>query len=381
MNKVKSNALWNELSVEQRATLDKWLVEEKLSYTVAWERAQKEMGYKGSRASLHRYFARRAKEREVANFTALRDEVVAVSAAPGDAASFREASMKVLGQFLFQQVRNAPDKVKEWAAVADLMVRNEYNEIVREAKAREHEIREQAMAFARERFEFDATEQALKALPQLKELEEARKDPNTQRYEENIRWNRARRAVFGFINKVHPESAQEEAEMLAAKREREARREAEAQQLRDREVIINAEPPPPSSQHYAEYMARQAKREAEARESETALDESRAEVSEAGETVQTEREKLLRELREAQSEREADERERERALREYQAQAAEISDVEQARQKKLQEQQAAERAERKRLREEREARAQARLEEMREICGWQEVPRKPENDE
>ena len=68
--------------------------------------------------------------------------------------------------------------------------------------------------------------------------------------------------MFGKGIPIHPESAQEEAEMVAIKRERAARLTAEAQQLRGRETIINAEPPTPSSPHYKEYVAIQAEWEA-----------------------------------------------------------------------------------------------------------------------
>jgi hypothetical protein len=377
MKKVRANASWNKLTVMQQETLDNWLFEEKLSYAVILPRAQKELGFKGSRASLHRYYVRRDKERTLTKFCTAREQVAAVSGAPVDEKELRKASMKLLGEFLFQQIRQSPDKVKEWGMVASLIVDNDRNELLRELKGEELKMRQQAMDFAREKFQFDMMEKALRALPQLNELAEAKKDPHTKRYEENAYWNGVRHAMFGKGIDIHPESAQEEAEMVAIKREREARLAAEAQQLRDREVIINAEPPPPSSPHHKEYMAVQAQWEAEALESEKALDESPVKASAAGKAEQAEREKLLRELREAQAEEEADEQERERALREYQAQAAEISDVEQAKRKKLQEQQEAERAERKKQREQREARARARLEELREVCGWQEVQRPP----
>src|SRR5580658_6981657 len=122
MKKVRANALWNELSAEQRATLDKWLFEEKSSYAEVWPRAQKELGFKGSKASLYRYFVRRQKERILTEFKNLRDEVAAIRNAPEDVASLRTASMKLLGAFLIQQMRQAPNKVKEWDAVASLLV-------------------------------------------------------------------------------------------------------------------------------------------------------------------------------------------------------------------------------------------------------------------
>src|ERR1700758_3255924 len=164
MHKVKSNALWNNLSVEQRATLDKWLFEERMGYAVAWPRAQKELGFKGSLSSLYRYYRRRTNERIMTEFTELRDDVAAIKNAPGDAASTHKASMKLLGQFLFQQVRLNPDKVKEWGMIASLIVDNDRNELLREVKDEELKVRREALEFARERFHIDVAEQALKAL-------------------------------------------------------------------------------------------------------------------------------------------------------------------------------------------------------------------------
>ena len=260
MQKVKANALSNELSAEQRETLDKWLFEEGLSYAVAWSRAQKELGYKGSKTSVHRYFARREKERVLTEFKSLRDKVAAVRSAPEDAESLRAAAMKLLGAFLFEQVKRAPDKVKEWAAVADLILRNDYNEIVRAAKTKEHQIRENAMEFAKKKFEFDTTEQALKALPELMELAQARKDPDTKRYEANAFLNMARRKVAGVVCEVKPESAQEEAEMLAARKAREERKQRQIE-WEQREKITGHEPPTPSNPLYAEYLVWKAKKE------------------------------------------------------------------------------------------------------------------------
>jgi hypothetical protein len=158
-------------------------------------------------------------------------------------------------------------------AGGELLVQNDHNEVLREAKAEEfrmrrelkakdHKLRREAMAAAKERFQFKVMEQALNALPQLRDLAEAKKDPLTQEYEENAYWNKVRRVMFNAQN-VHPESAQEEAEMIAAKKEREARREREAQAEAERETITGAQPPPPSSQYYQEHVANRVKREQE----------------------------------------------------------------------------------------------------------------------
>jgi hypothetical protein len=257
MHRVKANALWNKLSVEQRATLDKWLFEEKLGYVAAWPRARKELGFKGSIGSLYRYYRRRHQERVTTEFTELRDEVAALSAAPMDASALWAASKKLQGRYLYQRMREAPEEIKEWVPVARLMAQNDFNELLREAKAEELKFRREQMEFAKEKFQFDMARRALKALPELRELEEATKDPHTKRYEESARLNRVMRAMFG-VHAVYPESAEEEAEMLAAKKERAARREREAE-MANRERITEAQKPTPLSPYYQEYLEEKAK--------------------------------------------------------------------------------------------------------------------------
>jgi hypothetical protein len=169
--------------------------------------------------------------------------------------------MKLLAAFLFRQLRDAPEKVKEWGAVAGLIVQNDHNETIRESKAEEHKIRRQWLKFTKEKFQFDTMEEALKALPDLIQLNEARKDPHTKRYEENAYWNRMRRRMFGPGIEIHPESAEEEAAIIAAKKERDERRAREAQI--EREKINDAQPPPPMSQYYQEYIEKQAEQSAQ----------------------------------------------------------------------------------------------------------------------
>jgi hypothetical protein len=261
MNKVRPEALWNELLPEQRKILDTWLFEEKLSYPNALERAKNELGFRGSLGSLKRYGKRRRQERTLAGFDEARRCVAGISHAPTNPKTLRTASMKVLGCYLLEQVQEALEAVKEWGPVANLIVQNDHNEAMRELKGEENRIRREKMKFAKEKFQYDLMEKALKALPELLALAEVKKDPQAKRYEENAHWNRLRRVMFGTGIDIHPESAQEEAEMMAAKQEREARREEESE--REREKIIDAQPPPPSSPYYQEYMETVAKREEE----------------------------------------------------------------------------------------------------------------------
>lgn len=324
MQKVKSNALWRGLSAQQRETLDHWLFDEGHSYAVILPRAQQELGFKGQMSSLKRYYARREKERTFTKFEKLGVQVAALAGAPVDAKALRHANMQVIHAYLFQVLRENPEAIKELAPVVRALLQNDFNESFREIKERDLRLREETMAFAKERFEFDMTEKALKALPQLQELAEARKDPLTKRYEEHARRNRLRRAIFGPEREVEPENAQEEAEMLAAKQEREERRRQQLPAQPEGECLIG--PPPPSSPHYAGYVEAKAKREAEDRAQEKAYAESQAQA----------------------------------AAREVE-QAAEAS--------------AANQAEREKRRKYREMRM--KFEEAKELCGWHEFKRPP----
>jgi hypothetical protein len=210
MRKTKSNARWNSLTSEKQKALDHLLFEEKLSYTEVLPRAQKELGFKGQLSSLKRYYERRRKERTVMEFTDLCKRATEIVNAPGDAGAYRTASMKLLTAYLFQQVREAPNDVDKWGSVAHLIVDNDHNEAMRELKGAEHEIRREALDFAREKFQFDMIERAVRALPELQKLAQAMEDADLTRYRNNPHWNEARYAMFGPCTGVLPEKAPEE---------------------------------------------------------------------------------------------------------------------------------------------------------------------------
>lgn len=197
MRKTRSEARWNELSSEQLETLDKWLFEDKLSYSLILPRAQKQLGYKGQMTSIKRYFKRRSQERlldKLQNWK--RDAAQAAKTGDGSDA-MRMANMQVLNGFLFEALREDPSAVKELGPVVRAMLQNDYTEAIRELRSRELRIREEALAFTKEKFEFDMMERALRALPQLRELAEARKDPQTKKTEQTERFKQLRRMMFG----------------------------------------------------------------------------------------------------------------------------------------------------------------------------------------
>jgi hypothetical protein len=142
------------------------------------------------------------------------------------------------------------------------MVEDGHNEALRELRSQAYELRREALAFAKEKHHCDVIERAMKALPELQALTEAKKDPETKRYEQNARWNRVRKLMFGPGLEVQPESPQEEAEMLAALPKPEAGGTLEPEP----KMITEAGPPGPSSQYYQEYLEARAKRKEENKE-------------------------------------------------------------------------------------------------------------------
>jgi hypothetical protein len=257
LRKAKSDARWNQLTPEQQQMLDKWLFEDNLSFAKVLPRAQKQLGYKGQMTSLKRYHKRRAQERLLTDMTGLAQDAATVEQTGAKPGAFRSVNMNVFNAYLYQALRASPDKLEKLAPLIRVMVQNDRNDALREIKDADNKIRHEKMAFARERYEFDLMAKALRALPQLKELEEAKKDPHTKRYEENAYWNQVRHLMFGKGIDVHPESAQEEAELAAARKAREERRQRELA-VQDN-VTGEAQPPAPSSPHYEEYVKAQAR--------------------------------------------------------------------------------------------------------------------------
>jgi chaperonin cofactor prefoldin len=225
MNKVRSNASWTGLTSDQLKALDRWLFEEKQGYKVVLEKAKTQLRYQGSMSSLHRYFLRRRKERAMEEFREMRDEAVAINGAVGVPGTVHEASRNLLAKFLFEQLQRSPEDAKEALSVAKLMVQNDYNEVLRGMKEKDHEVRLKAMELAKSKFEFDMIAKGVKALPQLQRLAETMEDPDPTEYRE--RAIETREAMFGSGEEVLPVPVQEEARMPESKTQPEAEVNAE----------------------------------------------------------------------------------------------------------------------------------------------------------
>src|SRR5260370_40119585 len=73
MSKLRADSTWNGLTSEQREKLDEWLFEEGLSYPVARERVQKELGIECSISGVGRYYRRAVETRAVEKLAEAQD--------------------------------------------------------------------------------------------------------------------------------------------------------------------------------------------------------------------------------------------------------------------------------------------------------------------
>jgi hypothetical protein len=220
LKKVRSNATWNGLSGEKRATLEHWLFEEGLSYNTALERAKSELGFTGSRTSLRRFYEHARSQRLLSGLTDTGNLARTVEESDVSVERLRNAGLKLAAEMFLRSVAASPENMKEWAPLAKLLLQAERNESWRRIKEEENEIRERSLELARERFQYATINRAMKALPELNELDEARRDPELTELEENKRINDIRRGMFGpNIPGVLPETEEELAhpEILKAK--------------------------------------------------------------------------------------------------------------------------------------------------------------------
>jgi len=179
--------------VPQRKILEGWLFEEGLTYEAALKRAKKEMGFTGSVSSLIRFYQRTAQERTLSGFAESSRLSSAIDGEAATAEQMQRSAVKVMAQWLLQKVTQSPDRVKDWAPVAKLLLHWDANEL----KDAENEVKRGWLEFAAEKAIYYDMEKALKDLPALLKIAERRKDPKQRRYEQNMRTNFLRHRLFG----------------------------------------------------------------------------------------------------------------------------------------------------------------------------------------
>src|SRR6267154_975550 len=160
MSKLRADSTWNGLIPEQREKLDEWLFMEGLSYPLARERVQKELGIECSISGVGRYYRRAVETRAVEKLAEAQNAAAAVNRTGVKLKSLQSSALKMIGQRLLEKAMTGGD-IKELAALGKLLTDGERREIQRER-----------LALARERFEFNAAEAALAELPYVDQMTE-----------------------------------------------------------------------------------------------------------------------------------------------------------------------------------------------------------------
>src|SRR5579884_3050409 len=231
LRKPRSDAEWNKLSGDQRALLEEWLFEERISYRRALDRAKKDFGFEGSLSSIARFYKRIAEARAINGLCSANELAAAVDQADVDVPRMCGAAMKLVSQLFLQQVATQPDQPKRWGFLAQILLRYQATESREALKREENEIRDGHLALAREKWADilrqrakveEAERKRAEAEAIEKELARRKEAPSqhsTDRYECNKWSNQVRYNLFGALgadlDHWKPESAAEEEAMEA----------------------------------------------------------------------------------------------------------------------------------------------------------------------
>jgi len=179
LNKLRSDATWSALSVDQRETIERWLFEDNLSCREIEKRAQSELGLTYSKSAISRLYQHLRFRRAFESLATAQANSTDVNAAAADLAALRSASRKLItARLLEKTMENAG--ASELHALARLILQSEDREIQRER-----------VALARDRFQFKASQAALKVLPMLDEMTQEQEAMELARIE------KIKLAIFG----------------------------------------------------------------------------------------------------------------------------------------------------------------------------------------
>ncbi len=194
MRKMRDDSTWNQLSPEQRETLESWLFDENLGYAKTLERAQKEFGVEATIASVGRFYRRRAQERQVEELVEAQAAADELNELPVSAESLRAAAVKLVGKAVLKMVSEQPDRLEQLASLTRLLLDSEDND-----------IRRARLRLAEKYFDYEATAASQKDLPQLRAYLAVVGDDTSLSHDEKIErvqailfgWDRSRSGVNG----------------------------------------------------------------------------------------------------------------------------------------------------------------------------------------
>jgi hypothetical protein len=186
MNKLRTDAVFSQLTPEQVETLEGWLFEENLGYKEALERVEKEFNVKGSLSGLRRFYRRLARERS-------REDLVEMASVCADALATAktdgtlQAGLLTLGyKCAMELLVQSPERVREFTALLRALTSAQALEMKRIEFQRE-EDRIKRCALEHERKEAEQREGA--------RLREEREEAQREAREEKRRAKEAAKAM------------------------------------------------------------------------------------------------------------------------------------------------------------------------------------------
>ena len=165
MRKMRDDSTWNQLTPEQRETLEIWLFEENLGYAKTLERVKEEFGLEATVASLGRFYRRRARERQVTELLEAQVAANELNDLPISVASLREAAVKLVGKAALNLATEKPEQLDQLVSFTKLLLESE-----------DTDIRRSRLKLAQRYFDYEATAASQKDLPQLRAYMEAISD-------------------------------------------------------------------------------------------------------------------------------------------------------------------------------------------------------------
>lgn len=185
MRKLRDDSTWNQLTPEQRETLEAWLFDENLGYAKTLERVQKEFGLEATMASLGRYYRRRARERQVEELVEAQAAASALNELPVSVANLRDAAVKLVGKAVLKLAGERPEDLAQLVSFTKLLLASEDND-----------LRRSRLKLAEKYFDYEATAASLKELPRLRAYMDVIGDDASLSHDEKMK--RVHAILFGW---------------------------------------------------------------------------------------------------------------------------------------------------------------------------------------
>jgi len=185
MSKLRSDSTWNQLTPEQRETLETWLFDENLGYAETVERVRREFGLQATIASVGHFRRHRAAERQAEDLADAQAAAHGLNDLPGNVTGLREALVKLAAKTAFNLATDQPDDLRPALPLIKLLLASEAIE-----------IRHSRLKLAQTRFEHHAATAALQELPNLRAYLKALENDTSLTWDEKT--DRLRAFLYGW---------------------------------------------------------------------------------------------------------------------------------------------------------------------------------------